>query len=129
SGIDAGNSGGPLVDPKGQVRAIAGEMRAALMAVETRGRSSMRWALPGEYAARLIQGYPMEVKPGIPYLDSSVGKQPIEIEFGDPMKRVRKVALDFWVGNAGKPRKPSEEAPKPLDGDGNRQSVELRYDS
>ena len=77
----------------------------------------MRWAMPGEHAARLLQGWPLEVRPGIPFLDGSAGKQPVEIEFGDPMKRVKKVALDFWVGAPGKPRQPTEQAPKAVDGD------------
>jgi predicted Zn finger-like uncharacterized protein len=118
-GADPGNSGGPVVDSLGNVRSV--------LVAGIPGRQIV-FTIPSEYPARVLQGYPMEVKPGYPYLDGSVGKQPIEIGFADPLKRVSKVAVDFWVGPTGKPRIGSESTPKPVDGDGTRQTLELSYD-
>jgi predicted Zn finger-like uncharacterized protein len=124
-GADAkGNSGSPVVDGKGNVRAVL----VAQMS-NNAGVNTMRFVVPGEYAARLIQGYPLEVEPGRAYLDGSTAKQPITVHFGDPMKRVKKVAIDYWVGNPGKPRKPTDKAPKTAPGDGTRQTAELAYDA
>ncbi len=118
-GGDHGSSGAAVVDERGFVRAVH---------VAGAG-SSMRFGIPGEYAARLIQGYPLEVLTDHPYLDGSVAKQPIEIKFTDPVKRVRKVAIDVWVGDAGKPRQATDAEPKSAAGDGPRQSFELKYDA
>jgi predicted Zn finger-like uncharacterized protein len=117
-GADHGNSGGPIVDDKGTVRGVL---------VAGAGGTSMVFGIPSEYATQLIQGYPLEVLPGRAYLDGSVAKQPVTVKFGDPMRRVKKVVLDYWVGDVGNPRKPSDTAPKPGPGDKPRQSVELTY--
>ena len=116
-GADHGNSGGPIVDAKGDVRAIleAGEPQ-----------SQLRYGIPGEYADRMIQGYPLEVLPGRAYLDGSTPKQPIDIRFSDPLGRVNAAAIDFWVGNSGKPRKASEKKPAAVAGDGPRQTLDLK---
>ncbi|HTK75701.1 MAG TPA: trypsin-like peptidase domain-containing protein [Gemmataceae bacterium] len=118
-GASPGNSGGPVVDSQGNVRAI--------LVAGFPGRQIV-FTIPSEYAARMLQGYPMEVKPGIPYLDSSTARQPIEINFADPLKRVRKVAIDFWVGAPGKPRRAPDGAPKQEENDGSRQTFDLTYD-
>jgi predicted Zn finger-like uncharacterized protein len=121
-GADPGNSGGPVVDSKGNVRAV--------LVAGFPGRQIV-FCIPGEYAARVLQGYPMEVKPGRAYLDGSVARQPIEIQFADPVKRVQKVAVDYWVGGAGegKPRPGTEQSPKVEPGDGPRQTAVLSYDA
>src|SRR5581483_4156443 len=67
-GSDAGNSGGAIVDAKGDVRAVL---------VAGTSESQIRLGIPGEYADRMIQGYPLQVVPGRAYLDGSAAKQPI----------------------------------------------------
>jgi hypothetical protein len=117
-GADHGNSGGAIVDAKGDVRGVL---------VAGFDGTELRWGIPGEYAARMIQGYPLEVVPGRSYLDGSVPKQPIEIRFSDPMARVTAVAIDYWVGGAGKPRKPANKKPDAGPGDGPRQTATLKF--
>ncbi len=117
-GADPGNSGGAIADAKGEVRAVL---------VAGKPGTELRFGIPSEYAARMVQGYPLEVLPGRAYLDGSVPKQPIEIRFSDPMARVSAVAIDYWVGGPGKPRKPAEAKPEPAPGDGPRQTVTLTF--
>ena len=118
-GADPGNSGGPVVDSQGNVRSV--------LVAGFPGRQIV-FTIPGEYAARVLQGYPMEVNPGLAFLDGSSAKQPMEIKFSDPLKRVKRVAIDIWLGNNDKPRPGTETTPKPVAGDGERQTFQLNYD-
>jgi predicted Zn finger-like uncharacterized protein len=118
-GADHGNSGGPVVDEKGDVRCVL---------VAGLDGTTLRFAIPSEYAAQVIQGYPLEVLPGRAYLDGSTGKQQVTVKYSDPLGRVTKVTLEYWVGNPGNPRKPTRKAPTPGPGDGERKSVVLHYD-
>jgi hypothetical protein len=115
-GADPGNSGGPIVDAKGAVRAVL---------VAGKPGTELRFGIPSEYADRMIQGYPMEILPGRSYLDGSVPKQPIDIRFSNPMGRLTAVALDYWIGSGGRPRKPADKRPAAAPGDGPRQTIEL----
>ena len=115
-GADHGNSGGAIVDAKGDVRGV---LVAGFDGYE------LRWGIPSEYAARMVQGYPLEIFPGRSYLDGSIPKQPVDIRFSDPMGKLSAVAIDYWVGNGGKPRKPASKKPEAAPGDGARQTVEL----
>jgi len=104
------------VDAKGEVRGV---LVAGFDGFE------LRWGIPSEYAARMVDGYPLEILPGRAYLDGSVPKQPVQIRFSDPLGQLKEVAIDFWVGERGKARKASDVAPKPAPGDGPRQSAKL----
>jgi predicted Zn finger-like uncharacterized protein len=115
-GADHGNSGGAIVDAKGEVRAVldAGDPS-----------SEMRFGIPSEYADRMIQGYPLETLPGRSYMDGSVPKQPVEIRFSDPVGKLSAVNIDYWVGSPGKPITGGDKPPKSNPGDGPRQSATL----
>ncbi|HEX4588743.1 MAG TPA: trypsin-like peptidase domain-containing protein [Gemmataceae bacterium] len=117
-GVDQGNSGGPVVDEKGQVRCVT---------VAEAPDTNLKFAIPSEYVSRMLDGYPFEVIPGRAYMDGSTPKQPVDVRFADPLGRVSAVHLDYWVGNPGKPRKPAEKTPTPADGDGKRESIELKF--
>jgi hypothetical protein len=117
-GADHGNSGGPIVDQDGNAR---------LVLVAGIDGTELRWGIPAEYAARMLQGYPMDVDPGYAYYDGSAAKQPISIMFADPLKRLKKVWVDCWVGDPGKPRQGGTKEPKPKDGDGPRQTMEVSF--
>ncbi|MBX7106393.1 MAG: trypsin-like peptidase domain-containing protein, partial [Gemmataceae bacterium] len=119
-GLTPGNSGGALVDMNGAVRCVA----VAIMP-----GTQIGFTIPSEYAARLLQGFPLETKPQYAYKDGSVARMPVEIKFGDPLKRVKKVQLDYWVGQPGNPRRSAKSLPKLRPGDLERKTVDLTYDA
>lgn len=119
-GLIHGNSGGAIVDTNGAVRCVA---------VQIKPGTKIGMGVPSEYAQRLLWGFPLEIKPQLAYMDGSAGKMPIEVKFGDPLKRVTKVQLDYWVGKPGMPRRPSTKEPKQLPSDGPRSTVDCTYDT
>jgi predicted Zn finger-like uncharacterized protein len=125
-GVIHGNSGGAIVDMNGAVRCIC---ESVAYDPDTNTPSQMGFCVPSEFAQRLLHGYPLEVKPQYPFKDGSLAKQPVEIKFGDPLKRVKNVKLDYWVGKPGKPRRNAKVEPKLRDDDFQRQTVSCTYDS
>ena len=122
-GLIDGNFGGAVVDMNGAVRGIAANY------VPESEKRIMCNCIPAEYAQRLLWGYPLETRPKLPYqADSTIAKLPVEVKFGDPLKRVKKVWLEYWTGRPGLPRRPSATAPKPRPDDTGRQTVEAQYD-
>jgi predicted Zn finger-like uncharacterized protein len=119
-GADHGNSGGAVVDEKGEVRCV--------LVAEAPTTMTIRFAIPAEFAARMVQGYPLEVLPGRAYFDGSTPKQPVDVRFADPLGRLTKAKLDYWIGNAGNPRKPADKEPAPAAGDGKRGTVDLKIE-
>jgi predicted Zn finger-like uncharacterized protein len=117
-GMDHGNSGGAIVDEKGEVRCVAESQAEG---------TSMKFAVPAEYVSRMLNGYPLEVVPGRSYKDGTTPKQPVDVKFADPLNRVTAVHLDYWVGSDGRARKPSDKEPKPAPGDGKKGSIELTF--
>ncbi len=124
-GVIFGNSGGAIVDMNGAVRCMC---QSVLIETRTGQLGQMGLCIPSEFPQRLLHGYPLEVKPQYPYKDGSLAKQPVEIKFGDPLKRVKKVQLDYWVGKPGKPRRNAKVEPKLRDDDYARQTVTCNYD-
>lgn len=124
-GVIQGNSGGAIVDMNGAVRCIC---ESVSVDPDTGQPGQMGFCVPSEFAQRLLQGYPLEMKPQYPYVDGSLAKQPVEIKFGDPLKRVKNVKLDYWVGKPGKPRRSAKVLPKQRDDDYQRQTVSCTYD-
>jgi predicted Zn finger-like uncharacterized protein len=114
----AGDSGGPVVDDKGEVRCVA---------VASAAGTGLRFGVPAEYITRMLDGYPLEVVPGRAYKDGSTAKQPVDVKFADPLNRVTAVHLDYWLGSDGKARKPSDKEPKPRPDDLKKGSVELTF--
>jgi hypothetical protein len=142
-GLIHGNSGGALVDMEGNVRCVAD---AIVFERSTGMVSAIGLAIPSEYVQRLLWGFPLETTPKLPYKASEAyAKLPVEIKFGDPMKRVKKVWIEYWTGTptyvtlegyAGQglgqkiplPRRNSATKPKPRPNDSERSSVECTYD-
>lgn len=124
-GLIHGNSGGAIVDMNGAVRCVAVRI---VFDVDTGNVGQLGLAIPSEYAARLLAGFPLKTEPKMAYMDGSLAKMPVEIKFGDPLRRVSKVNLDYWVGKPGLPRRNSKTAPKARSDDSPRQSVEMNYD-
>src|SRR5262249_2829404 len=55
-------------------------------------------------------------------------KQQLTAQVADPMKRIKSIAMEIWVGQPGKRIRPyTESQPSPAEGDGPRQTVEMAY--
>ena len=114
-GMDPGNSGGPVIDNKGQVVGVA--------VAGIRG-TTINFAIPGEKVHNILNGRITRMTLGQPYRDGAQTKLPVTLLLVDPLNRVRQVALDVWNGAPGAPR---PAPPAPLATDSPRQQTPLAY--
>lgn len=118
-GADPGNSGSGIVDTGGHIR---------LIHVMGYG-PALKFSIPSEYAVYLLQGRMLRLVPSQPAMIDGAVKQQLTGWVADPMKRIKAVALDLWVGNSSQRfRPPSETEPTPQSGDGPRVTVNMAYD-
>ena len=125
-GVDGGNSGGAVVDTNGNV--------VAIVDAELRG-TNMKFVIPSEYAVHLLLGRILKVMPGQAISSGPTSRLPLAALIADPLKRLRRVEADIFVGR--KPdtakgettfRPASDGEPAKLDGDGPASTVQLEYD-
>jgi predicted Zn finger-like uncharacterized protein len=121
-GMHPGNSGGPVVDAWGDV---VGVSVAKFMPYGQDAR--IDFAVPGDYVQVILGGHLTELACGLPYRDGTQVKLPVTVQALDPLRRIRKLAINYWVGDAGKPRPASRTEPKAEPGDGPRQTQLLTY--
>ncbi len=114
-GMHPGNSGGPIVNAKGEVVAVA---RAGLRA------TTINFAIPVEATYQLQHGRIAKsgMQVGYPYRKNDQIVIPVSVETIDPFNRLSKVAIECWYGDPGQPRPPSKTKPGPQTGD-----LEQRY--
>jgi hypothetical protein len=117
-GIDPGNSGGPVVDIRGNVIGVA---VAKIVATQ------INFAVPGDSVKIILNGRPVTSGLREPYRSGKEIKVPILVDFLDPLNRVRKVTFECWTGDRGKPRPPTSTQPKPESGDGPIHTLVLDY--
>jgi hypothetical protein len=108
-GLNPGNSGGPVIDGKGNVIGVS--------VSGVRG-SSIGFAIPAEHVLKFLNGRIITITTETPYYGD--GKQvmlPTVFELIDPLTRLKKVQFDVWVaapppppGNKDAP--PAAEPPK-----------------
>jgi hypothetical protein len=118
-GMNPGNSGGPVVDDRGDVVGVAfSGIRGA----------GINFAIPGERVPRFLNGRSVELAVG-PAFHAADGKPalPVTVQMIDPRGQVRDAALEVWTGDPGKPRPPSEGKPEARPGDSERRRVALAY--
>jgi len=115
-GLHAGNSGGPVVDDKGRVVGVA---------VSGLANTQIHFAVPGDYVHTILNGRLSGLVLEQPYLNGAELKVPVELRLLDPLRRIRKVTLEYWTGEDGKRRPPSLAEPKPFPGDSVRQALTL----
>ncbi len=120
-GMDPGNSGGPVVDSRGDVVGVA---------VAVIRNTQINFAIPGDYVSIIANGRIRDgrmdsqayVQP-----DGKIG-QPVRLSVIDPLNRIKQVAVDVWVGDAkAKNRPPSLAQPTPEPGDSPHQHIALTY--
>jgi tetratricopeptide (TPR) repeat protein/S1-C subfamily serine protease len=117
-GMSPGNSGGPVVDSRGVVVGVA---KAGINGTQ------INLAVPGEKVQELLRGRVAQIQLGEAFKEKDQAKLPIRLSCLDPLERVRSIKLEVWAGKATPARLPSLTEPKPLPGDGTRQSLPVTY--
>ena len=116
-GMQPGNSGGPVVDSRGSVVGVA---------VSGIRGTQINFAIPGERVISVLDGRISEVNHGEPELRNGKIIFRVTVRTIDPLKRIKTVAVDYWVSDAGNPPGPSDQ-PARLPFDANRQTAAVAY--
>jgi S1-C subfamily serine protease len=119
-GMNPGNSGGPVVDTDGDVVGVA--------VAGIRG-SSINFAIPGDSVEIVLNGQIKNFQLGTPSRRGSNVVVPVTITTSDPLKRIRRVAVDWWEGKQGRERPSSHQPPAAEAGDSEHRTLSLKYDS
>jgi S1-C subfamily serine protease len=117
-GADPGNSGGPVIDGKGNVIGV--------LVSGYRG-TTIVMAIPGDKVHQLLSGRASRVALGPPIKDGEKAKLAATVAVLDPMKRVQQVAVEVWTGDPGPDRPDSATAPPLLPTDTSRERTMLSY--
>lgn len=113
-GMNPGNSGGPVVDARGTVVGVA---VAGIVG------TNINFAIPTDSVLPMFDGRVSALKVSEPYLENNAAKIDVSMECSDPLKRVKSVRLETWVGDPGVGRPASLVAPPVAAGDGTRASI------
>jgi hypothetical protein len=117
-GADPGNSGGPVIDNRGNV--------VGVLVSGYRG-TTIVFAIPGEKVHHLLSGRAGKVTLGPPIKDSDKAKLTVTVAVLDPMKRVQQVAAEVWTGESGPDRPESLTVPPVLPNESGRERTILTY--
>jgi S1-C subfamily serine protease len=115
-GMDPGNSGGPIIDTKGNVVGVA--------VAGIRG-TTINFAIPGEKVHSILNGRISKVSFGEPYKKGDKTSVPITVELSDPLKRIKQAGIEFWTGEPGEPRPSTQSRPAALAKDSPRRQLLL----
>jgi len=120
-GMDHGNSGGPVIDPQGNVVGVS------FSGFEN---TSLKFAIPGESVHALLQGRVS----GISVNNEAVSRTgrlylPVTVTTLDPRQRITRIAFDYWVAPSNQPAPPpSDQQPNLGNTTSPRRTVEADYD-
>jgi S1-C subfamily serine protease len=117
-GMYPGNSGGPVVDSRGNV---VGVSVAVILGTQ------INFAVPADLIQSLVGGRVRDTEMGIAYRSGEGIKLPIRVVCADPLQRVQDVQVDVWAGPEGKARPASSQPPAPQPGDSAKKTVKLTY--
>src|SRR5207237_165794 len=117
-GMHPGNSGGPVVDTRGDVVGVS---------VAIVKNTQINFAVPGDYVHTIVNGRLANTVVGYPYRDADQVKLEYELVLIDPLGRIKSPRVEYWYGAPGPARAPSRAKPAPRAGDEARQVVELTY--
>ena len=119
-GIHPGNSGGPVVNQSGEVIGIA---------VSAIAGTTIHQVIPVDKLRNLLNGRVTYIQSQLAFVEMGQLKIPLRIGSYDPLKRLKNLRVEYWLGANGKTdRRPaSRTQPEPVEGDTEIQSVEVPY--
>jgi V8-like Glu-specific endopeptidase len=120
-GIHSGNSGGPVVDSKGQVIGVA---------VSAIPGTLINFAIPSGEVADFLAGRIYSLSIELAFLEGSRTKVPVRMLLVDPLSRVKEISVEHWVAPKAKSklRPATKQAPEPLPEDSALKSIPVEYD-
>jgi S1-C subfamily serine protease/WD40 repeat protein len=119
-GMHPGNSGGPVIDDRGNVIGVA---VAGIRATQ------INFAIPGDFVQTLKRGRISTITIENPHLKDGQLLANMTIELIDPLKSVSGVGVDWWIGDPGHSRPPAEMQPALLPTDGPRTTTKCTYNA
>ena len=120
-GIHSGNSGGPVVDSKGQVIGVA---------VSAVPGTLINFAIPSGEVAEFLAGRIYSLSIELAFLEGSRTKVPVRILMVDPLSRIKDISIEHWIAPKAKSklRPASKVRPEPLPEDSVAKSIPVEYD-
>ncbi|MBL8793351.1 MAG: trypsin-like peptidase domain-containing protein [Planctomycetia bacterium] len=115
-GMDPGNSGGPIIDTKGNVVGVA--------VAGIRG-TTINFAIPGEKVHSILNGRVSKVTFGQPYKSGDKTSLPVTVVLTNPLGKIKQAGIEVWTGAPGAPRPPSATQPAPVAKDSPRRQLLL----
>jgi S1-C subfamily serine protease len=116
-GMHPGNSGGPVVNSDGDVVGVT---------VAGIPGTQINFAVAGEAVHRLINGRLAGVAMGHSFKDAGGNKVRFRVDILDPLQRVQRLSMTYWIGSTSLPRAPSAGPAPEVPGDSPHQQLELR---
>jgi S1-C subfamily serine protease len=115
-GMHPGNSGGPVVNAKGEVVGVS---------VAGIPGTQINFAVPCEAVHGLMQGRIANLGMGHSFKEGGTTRVAFQVELLDPLQKAKQVTLHWWVGNDGVARE-NLQGPAPVQaGESPRQSLPM----
>ena len=119
-GMHPGNSGGPVTDASGKVLGVA---------VSGYKGTQIQFAIPSGKIPYFLNGR-MSVITVLtpPRLEGDEIKLGLHLDLIDPLNKIKKVDVEYWIGNPGQKRPATSTEPVASPGDSPKKTLTLAYD-